>query len=70
MKEIKVIEESCYQFYIQVNDVNEHFTTQYYLMENPPTDEEGIANSRQQFDLLEEIVGKEDYNMGKNQVKS
>ena len=52
------------------DDVNEHFTTQYYLMENPPTDEEGIANSRQQFDLLEEIVGKEDYNMGKNQVKS
>ena len=51
-------------------DVNEHFTTQYYLMETPPTDPEGIANANAQFDLLEEIVGQEDYNMGKSQVKS
>ncbi len=52
------------------DDVNEHFTTQYYLMETPPTDPEGIANATAQFDLLEEIVGQEDYNMGRSQVKS
>ena len=52
------------------DDVNEHFTTQYYLMETPPTDPEGIANATAQFDLLEEIVGQEDYSMGRSQVKS
>lgn len=47
----------------------ESFTTQFYLMEHPPTEEQTVAATAQ-FDLLEFVVQEEDYKTGLRQQKA
>lgn len=47
----------------------ESFTTQYYLMEHPPTAEQ-TAEANEQFKLLEYVVEVEDYGTGLRQQKA
>lgn len=47
--------------------VGESVTTQYYLMEREPTDQETIDGANQQFDFLKTVVEGEDYATGKRQ---
>jgi len=46
------------------DEVGTSYTTQYYLMENAPSDEQR-AEAHEQFDLLETVVLDEDYWCGK-----
>ncbi|MDX1581058.1 MAG: aromatic ring-hydroxylating dioxygenase subunit alpha [Alphaproteobacteria bacterium] len=46
--------------------VGESYTTQYYLMETPPTPEQEVEANKQ-FKLLEYVVETEDYGTGKRQ---
>ncbi|MEP5936864.1 MAG: aromatic ring-hydroxylating dioxygenase subunit alpha [Erythrobacter sp.] len=47
--------------------VGESITTQFYVMEHEPTDEESIKAAHEQFDFLEIVVRDEDYATGKRQ---
>ena len=47
--------------------VGESFTTQYYVMEHEPKDEDAIKAAHEQFDFLEIVVRDEDYATGKRQ---
>ena len=47
----------------------ESFTTQYYLMENEP-DEDQAREAHEQFKLLEYVVEVEDYGTGLRQQKA
>lgn len=47
--------------------VGESFTTQFYVMEEEPTDPAVIEGARQQFDFLKHVVRDEDYATGKRQ---
>ena len=47
--------------------VGESFTTQFYVMENEPTDDAVRQGAREQFDFLEVVVAEEDYKTGKRQ---
>lgn len=49
------------------NSVGESFTTQFYVMENRPTDLVAIKAATEQFDFLEIVVRDEDYKTGKRQ---
>jgi phenylpropionate dioxygenase-like ring-hydroxylating dioxygenase large terminal subunit len=49
------------------NKVGESYTTQFYVMEHAPDDEEKIKAAREQFDFLEIVVRDEDYKTGKRQ---
>ena len=50
--------------------VGESFTTQFYVMENEPTDDAVRQGAREQFDFLEVVVAEEDYKTGKRQHES
>ncbi|HEY9091238.1 aromatic ring-hydroxylating dioxygenase subunit alpha [Parasphingorhabdus sp.] len=47
--------------------VGESFTTQYYVMENEPTDDAVRQGAHDQFAFLETVVAEEDYKTGKRQ---
>ena len=47
--------------------VGESITTQFYVMENEPTDEAVREGARQQFDFLKIVVQDEDYSTGRRQ---
>lgn len=47
--------------------VGESFTTQFYVMEHKPEDEDAIKAAHAQFDFLEIVVRDEDYKTGKRQ---
>jgi phenylpropionate dioxygenase-like ring-hydroxylating dioxygenase large terminal subunit len=47
--------------------VGESYTTQFYVMEHAPDDEEKIKAAHEQFDFLEIVVRDEDYKTGKRQ---
>ena len=47
--------------------VGESYTTQFYVMEHEPDDEEKIKAAHEQFDFLEVVVRDEDYKTGKRQ---
>ncbi|WFL77668.1 SRPBCC family protein [Altererythrobacter arenosus] len=47
--------------------VGESYTTQFYVMEHEPDDEDKIKAAREQFDFLEVVVRDEDYTTGKRQ---
>ena len=47
--------------------VGESYTTQFYVMEHEPDDEEKIKAAHEQFDFLEIVVRDEDYKTGKRQ---
>ncbi len=47
--------------------VGESYTTQFYVMEHEPDDDEKIKAAHEQFDFLEIVVRDEDYKTGKRQ---
>ncbi len=47
--------------------VGESITTQFYVMENEPKDDESIKAAHEQFDFLKVVVRDEDYATGKRQ---
>ena len=47
--------------------MGESITTQFYVMEHEPKDEEAIKAAHEQFDFLEIVVRDEDYATGKRQ---
>lgn len=47
--------------------VGESYTTQFYVMEHEPDDEDKIKAAHEQFDFLEIVVRDEDYKTGKRQ---
>ena len=49
------------------DSVGESYTTQYYVMEHEPDDEDKIKAAHEQFDFLEIVVRDEDYKTGKRQ---
>lgn len=49
------------------DSVGESYTTQFYVMEHEPKDEEAIKAAHEQFDFLEIVVRDEDYKTGKRQ---
>ncbi len=48
-------------------EVGESFTTQFYVMEKEPANEEEIMGAHEQFDFLKVVVQDEDYYTGKRQ---
>ena len=51
-------------------NVGESFTTQFYLMENPPKDSATEAEANKQFAMLEMVVRDEDYATGLRQQQA
>ena len=49
------------------DNVGESFTTQYYVMEREPENDEQRKGAQEQFDFLEIVVRDEDYTTGKRQ---